>query len=637
VPGDPARPVSKIDPHPLSSAAALRGSRWTSDVRIDAWWRWPAAGLLAVLTCSVPPLAPAPGLDNSWQAGLALAQQQGLHFGRDVVFTYGPLGFLTVPRLFVVWSGVAAVVLALLLQLALCRTLLHVLRGVPGPVAFVLAYVVATVAPPTAEAEIGLAIVLSLTLWTLIAADRPAPRWLPGAGGIAAATLLLVKPDTGVFALVLLAIAVGFSAPRRLRPLAELGGSFLVAVVALWLATGNAVGDFVPWLRASAQFALGYTGGMAFIDAGRHREIVDACLLIVVMAALVAHAAAGLPRKRQAALGLVWAIGTFALFKEGFVRLDAHAATFFFAAAVVAATLARGELTRIAGVGAAVVASVWSLTAFGVEPSTLYHYTDRFNGTRAELRLLADGSAREAMRASARATMLANLRIPPAVLRDLRSHTVDVEPAETSAVWTLGLRWRPEPDFQTYAVLTPALDRMNADELRSTRAAERVLRVYPLGGVDGRNPVFDAPAAFLAFVCNYRQTYSNAVLAVFAHATDRCGAPRPLGSTSVRAGQHVLVPKARPGELVYARLQIPRSFSERLRELAWKPKVLPAIVLDGVSFRLVAATASGPLLMRMPASAGFSSRGLNDANVRMFRLANVPSPVTVDFYAVRVG
>jgi hypothetical protein len=41
--------------------------------------------------------------------------------------------------------------------------------------------------------------------------------------------------------------------------------------------------------------------------------------------------------------------------------------------------------------------------------------------------------------------------------------------------------------------------------------------------------------------------------------------------------------------------------------------------------------------MRMPPTAGFPARGLNDAQVDKLRLSGVPSPVRVDFYAVRVG
>jgi hypothetical protein len=583
----------------------------------------------------VQPLIPAAGIDASWQAGLALAQEHGLHFGSDIVFTYGPLGFLTASPLFVVWSGMLAVAFSLLLQVLLCRTLLHVLRDLPAAGAVMVAYVVAAIG--LRGAELGLMIVLALTLSVLAEPDAHPPRWLPASGGVAASALLLIKPNVGVLALALTAIAVVFCAPRRGRALAELAGSFVVAFAVVWLATGNAVRDVVPWLRGSAQFVAGYTAGMAFEDPGRHHEIVDAVLLFVAMALLLRRAAAGQPRARQAALALACAIGSFAMLKEGFVRHDAHAAIFFATCAVVAAALARGELTRIAGAGIAVIASVWSLASFGVQPSALVHYTDRLDGTAAELKLLTDGAARNEMLSETRAQMLRTLGLPPGVLRDLRSHTVDVQPTETSAVWTLGFHWRPQPVFQSYAVLTPALDRLNADFLASERAPERVLRLHPLSNIDERNPVFDAPSAFLALVCNYRETFVSGGFEVLARATNRCGPPRRFAGRSVQAGQDVHVPRARPHELVYARVRIPRPFADRLRELVWKPAAEPAIELDGVSFRLVAATASGPLLMRMPSSAGFPASGLRDTQVDTFRLTGVTWPVQVDFYALRVG
>jgi hypothetical protein len=191
--------------------------------------------------------------------------------------------------------------------------------------------------------------------------------------------------------------------------------------------------------------------------------------------------------------------------------------------------------------------------------------------------------------------------------------------------------------FQSYAVLTPALDRLNADFLASRRAPERVLRLRPLATIDYRYPVFDAPSAFLALVCGYRETFANRDLEVLVHATNRCGPPRRLSGGSMQTGQQIRVPHAGQHELVYARIRIPRPFADRLRELVWKPVAHPAIALDGVSYRLVAATASGPLLMRMPASAGFSAFSVGDTQVQTIRLTDVPSPVQFDFYAVRVG
>src|SRR6188472_432191 len=52
----------------------------------------PFLGLIvALFTFPTFSLAPAPGLDPSWGAGLQMAAHDGLVFGREVVFTYGAL------------------------------------------------------------------------------------------------------------------------------------------------------------------------------------------------------------------------------------------------------------------------------------------------------------------------------------------------------------------------------------------------------------------------------------------------------------------------------------------------------------------------------------------------------------------
>ena len=56
---------------------------------------------LAINVMTWPSLwvSPQDGLDGSWQIGLHLAADHGLAFGRDIGFTYGPLGFLVFPLL----------------------------------------------------------------------------------------------------------------------------------------------------------------------------------------------------------------------------------------------------------------------------------------------------------------------------------------------------------------------------------------------------------------------------------------------------------------------------------------------------------------------------------------------------------
>jgi hypothetical protein len=55
---------------------------------------WTLGILAALAGWQVALMHPFVGLDASWQAALYMAAERGLGFGTQIVFTYGPLGFL---------------------------------------------------------------------------------------------------------------------------------------------------------------------------------------------------------------------------------------------------------------------------------------------------------------------------------------------------------------------------------------------------------------------------------------------------------------------------------------------------------------------------------------------------------------
>src|ERR1700722_1958153 len=59
----------------------------------------PLLGTIALVTWAClrfPQATINPSLDSSWMAVLIYAREKGLQFGRDIVFTYGPLGFISI-------------------------------------------------------------------------------------------------------------------------------------------------------------------------------------------------------------------------------------------------------------------------------------------------------------------------------------------------------------------------------------------------------------------------------------------------------------------------------------------------------------------------------------------------------------
>jgi hypothetical protein len=201
-----------------------------------------------------------------------------------------------------------------------------------------------------------------------------------------------------------------------------------------------------------------------------------------------------------------------------------------------------------------------------------------------------------------------------------------VQPYETSGVWAYGLSWRPQLFIQSYMATDHVLDLANAHRLRD-HGAERILRQREQHAIDGKHPLFLAPESFLVLVCRYRQLRVSGEWQTLGRAEDRCGPSRPLRSVVARPGAVVSVPES-PGAIVYARLHAHMTLKQRIRSLLLKPLPLPRITVGGETFRLVADTARGPLVLRLPAAAGFGAQAYSRLVVE-----NVASPYRIDFFA----
>jgi hypothetical protein len=166
--------------------------------------------------------------------------------------------------------------------------------------------------------------------------------------------------------------------------------------------------------------------------------------------------------------------------------------------------------------------------------------------------------------------------------------------------WAYGLNLRPLPSFEVYGAYTPALDRLSARMLVSSRAPSRILRTNVLP-VDRRRATFEAPLATREIFCRYRQVALGGAWQVLARAGDRCGTPQTLSTLTAAWGQPVSVPaplRAAALVLVHIEAAGPHGL-ERVRSLLLRPQIR-WIALDGNVYRLVAATAADGLLLYAP-------------------------------------
>ena len=616
----------------------LRASRdRVAEGRIPSWL---LGTLIAILAWRPTFLPPTPGLDPSWHTGLAIALHRGLQFGTDVVFTFGPLGFLDYPGVWYQDLAVVSFCYSVALYVALSISLVWALRRTLSTwAAAVAAYLVLAVLPGI-EQPVALAAILALGML-----QRGPPPF--GANGFVvvlaslAAVEALLKISVGPLILAMgLIVLVGIRA--RWWQIGGLIALFAAEVLLIWVVTGQDIANLPDFIRNGKEVVGGYNEAMSF----RQSSSVGSLLTALLPLAIVPAAAVGRyrdPLARGAAIALA-AVTAFVLFKHGVVRFGPnHLAIWASTACLVWIAIPwdvvqRGALVLGAAVlGAVAVHQLPSLQT-GLDPIR------SVKSAREQIENLVEPGRRAELEDAARASMQQYYGLEPQVLDRLRGHSVSVDPWEIGVVWAYDLEWSPLPVFQNYSAYTARLDELNADRIADPAGPERVLRQdtrlepdYPTGSIDSRYPPWDPPGQALATLCNFVPLQTTDRWQVLGRRPDRCTSPQPAGSVDASFGDPVRVPAPGDHEVVFAEVHgAGIDGLERLWSLVWRPKSRYAVLNGQATYRVVPGTAADGLLLR--ADGGTAGRGpfAQTPQARMIELTGAGGDLRYDFFRMRV-
>ncbi len=592
-----------------------------------------------------------PGLDISWQAGTAYAFVHHLQWGPQVDFTYGPYGFAGFLQPFYLPTAVVGFLYILVVTWALATLLVTGMRRYWG----LLGAGVVTWALLGAAWAVGrsadFAPVVGLGLGFLMVQQRarPARDTLALAAGTLLGFSVLVKlSDVVVLALIVVAVPLGMAAPwgeRARTALLVLGGA-LAAFLTAWLAAGQAIGNLLPFARASVSLAAGYSANMG--TALAHASIawwgaVGVLVLAVVAAATMARHG----RRARAAVGVMTAIWCWAAAKDGFVAGNHYPGFFRLLLAAVALMAVLGAPRKAFTVG---LASMAALTmAMSVVPRL-----DPAQSARAfvgEVVDMASPGRFAALEASGRRAVARGDRVGP-VAPLLDGHTIAVEPWEDLLAWDLPrATWDPEPVLQSYSAFTSFTDRLDASFISSAAAPERLLYQHRRWGFAGRDPSMDPPATTVAVYCHYVQLAVSGQWQVLQRVPDRCGHPHVIGVVHTHFGEPVRTPVA-PGRLVVASFSLRPTLADRIEGLLVRPPLTyittwsrlapgPGRAHDGTRYLFVTGTAADEHVLEAPPSLGYSPR-FWPVRARWAQLsgdgyANGQGDITVTFRAIPIA
>jgi hypothetical protein len=464
-----------------------------------------ASTLILSLAYTVIPSTVVGHSESEWSVVLGLAAKHKLGFGRDIVFTYGPFGFLTSPYWLPGAPGTVnfeAALLGLWIGLGVCLLSWRV----PGPVRIVV-ILVTVMLGATVRPEPDLVLFTGLFTWLclcFVTESRGSILYLVSFtalsifAGLAKSTFLFL----GAALVVLIALDLGF----RRRRLAGVGIilAYLAALPAVWVILGQDLDMLPRFVERGLSMSYNYNLAMGLPTSTSltvHGLLAYGLSVGAVFIALKLRFGRLLNSPRMATWFVALSLLLFVAWKQGFVRADDFHTEVFLALASIVALHSLALTHPTAGVSrySIFLAFVCSVITFsGLKFPSLLQTADTltqnsaavFNPIRFRARQ-SEWSKREAKAKSL-----------PSITAQVSTNSIDVFGRLQLFAVCNDFNYRPRPVFHSYAAFSRDLALLNEEYYKSERAPDYVL--FELLGIDGRFPSLEDPLTLKYLLLNYR-------------------------------------------------------------------------------------------------------------------------------------
>ena len=448
---------------------------------------------------------PEAGIDNSWRIALEMAYQKGLIFGKDIIYTYGPLGRLT-QRISIETSNFQfflfdvfcfANIAFLLYQFLpkppkLYQFFVHfglflLITSVYGEwLSFLLFYI---------SIFSGLLFLKKLNHWFLVHA-------------IAMGVInFYIKANYGVIAfgfVFILLLYAFFSKRLSLQNLILyfFGSTVLLITLAFLLKT-----DLVAYFFSSIEIIKGYNESQSIFPTDRLQAVVSSYIIFILFILLfIVFIVQQLSKKdfSLAVLDSFFVLGcvgvcSFVLIKYAFVRADdGHLMSFVRSAFLPFLLLSNFSAEKW------LKQSGWLLVSLNLLSYLVFYqpiYGEFSISIFDNLRTKSYIFPEYFKAISKKNTPHYNVTYPKEVLDIIGNNTIDLVPNETSEIYFNKLNYNPRPIIQSYQAYNEYLDKKNQEKYLSATAPDFV--IYGIESTDNKYAIGDETLTLIALLQRY--------------------------------------------------------------------------------------------------------------------------------------
>jgi hypothetical protein len=528
------------------------------------------------------PNPPNTSLDASWQTMLVRAHSLGMQFGRELIFTWGPWGFLTsVFHLgrenawdLILWqtAGQAFVAVALIVltrESGLWR------QGVFVALVIALHWLFM-------DTEYFALIVLGVLAGQMRrgVSIREAVGWSLMLGFLAQFKFTyFVLAGAGTAASV-----VCWGLRGAWATAAWISGAFIASVLAAWLAAGQDLDHLYPYLMRSLEVTRGYADAMGY-DEAWSVFLWGSGLALICLVYVRAVWKEPSERARNGPAAAFLGFAFFVMWKESFTRADmtaigGHVFGLFALVSILAPILGgllyplrRWHWFDLTVPYCLIAIACFDPAYYSVGPLVTRRAFERNADEVARMSSLADDWSREL-------ALVEKRDAQPAIQAAVGEARVDVYDFNLGVAILNGLRLAPRPVFQGYSAYTPSLEGWNLRYYQSDRAPAYL--VWSAERIDDRYPGEDDAMLVAGLSGHYEPVFPVGPYWLFRKrsALSAAGSRRvPILSRGVLLGQELSLPEERSRAIWLQAEAVPNGLG-RIRAALYKPATLNLSTVD---------------------------------------------------------
>jgi len=442
------------------------------------------------------------GLDPSYRIAFHLAAENNLIYGKDIIFTYGPLAYfssrhpISISRYQYLTVDILVFILSFFILIKIFKNL-NTYSSIFF--AFLCTFMIGSMNIYSSDLDRYMYLMLIFFLLFHLSNNSIFALFI---GCLLSIFVFYLKLSSGWFMMITLGVYFVYSLVFPVMNPRKKTLVFLFCFLGIFAAATISLNvDLINYLKSGFIITNSFADAM-FIEIGENSHFLWMSVTVIFLIALIfiSNPRRFFDNKEYLLMYLITSLFIFALYKYGVVRYEWRHNHPFFAfvpAAIGFFYLFSPNWNKPIISKVFIISLIFSFSIFG------RYY--KVNLIPAILRGLESyalefyGLENYALQKSD----LGELHLPDHILETISQQSVDVFPWEISLIYKYNLKYNPRPVIQTFTAYDEYLDYKNAEKLASKTAPDYLL--FSLCTIDWRHPFFDESKTKLTILTNYKE------------------------------------------------------------------------------------------------------------------------------------